>query len=127
MAKKIFEPNKWIKFEINGYTFIGRTIETDEGEQLVSAVDIGGNSGFLTWEYIEENADKLTKLNFVPSNNDKEIEKHKPSLVHKNNTPKQDNKRLSINGIVLENCTEEEAELIKNSILFYNGKKLPEA
>lgn len=128
MSKKLFEPNKWIKFEINGYTFIGRTIETDEGDRLVSAIDSGGNNGFLEWEYIEENANNLSKLNFIPSNNDKELEKYKPTLTKQNkNQNKKENTISKYNGIVLNDCTEEEANLIKYSLMFYNNKKLPEA
>lgn len=102
--KKKFEPNVWIKFELEGITIVGRTLETTDNQRFVAIVDALGNVGHLPWEHVQY-ANKLSKLTFLPTKRELDIlNGQKPVIVN-----------------------DESQKLVELSLRSFIGKKLPEA
>lgn len=80
--KKKFEPNVWIKFELERVTIVGRTFKTPDNQKIVAIVDALGNIGHLPWEQVQY-ADNLSKLTFLPTENESiMLSEQKPIIVN---------------------------------------------
>lgn len=82
MGKKKFEKNKWIKFQIDDITFVGRTILTNNNEKIVAVIDALGTCGHIVWADIEKRATNLSKLTFIPTKKEENfLNTHVPNFI----------------------------------------------